>query len=75
MNTNIKLLNRVCYTVCILCIVGGTALTFSMIWGKYQSEYLWKAWVSIAVLFFASVATLVVSKLLGGKGGEPTGAV
>ena len=71
---DIKVLNRICYTVCIICIVAGTVLTFSMIWGTYQSETLWKAWVSIGVLFFASVATLVVSRLLGSKGGTPTGA-
>ena len=53
---NLTVLNKLCWTICIVCIVAGTALTFSMIWGTNQSEFLWKAWTSIAVLFFASAA-------------------
>lgn len=68
---NFKMLNMICWTVCIVCIVAGTALTFTMIWATYQNEFLWKAWASIGVLFFASGATLVVSKTLG-KGRETT---
>ena len=65
---NIKVLNRICYTVCIICIAAGTALTFTMIWGTYESAFLWKAWSSIALLFCASTATLVVSKVVSSKG-------
>ena len=67
---NLTVLNRVCWTICIVCIVAGTVFSLSMIWGTYESEFLWKAWSSIAVLFCASTATLVVSKVVGGKGGE-----
>jgi hypothetical protein len=62
---NLTVLNRLCWTICIVCIVAGTVLTLSMIWSTYQSEFLWKAWTSIAVLFFASSATLIVSKVVG----------
>ena len=42
---NIKVLNRLCYTVCIICIVAGTVLTFTMIWGTYENTnpFVWKA--------------------------------
>ena len=68
MAMNLTVLNRICWTICIISIVAGTALSFSMIWGNYESEFLQKAWLSIGVLFFASTATLVVSKVLGGSG-------
>ena len=64
---NLMVLNRICWVVCIVCIVAGTALSLSMIWGKQDSEFLWKAWTSVAVLFFASAATLMVSKSVGGR--------
>ncbi|HZY85959.1 MAG TPA: hypothetical protein VFE78_14095 [Gemmataceae bacterium] len=66
---NLTVLNRLCWTICIVCILAGSALSLSMIWGTYQSEFLWKAWTSIAVLFFASAAALVVTKVVGVKSG------
>ena len=66
--TNWQILNRVCFTICMICIVAGVALSFGMIWGTDDNEFLTKAWLSIGVLFFGSAATLVVSKVLGGKG-------
>ena len=61
-------LNRICWAICIVCIVAGTALSLSMIWGNQNSEFLWKAWTSIGVLFFASAATLIVSKTVSSQG-------
>jgi hypothetical protein len=39
-----------------------------MIWYDHDNEFL-KTWGTTAVLFFASVATLVVSRVVGGKTG------
>lgn len=64
---NLTALNRICWTICIVCIVTGTALSLSMIWTKYQPEFLMKAWSTMGVLFFASAATLIVSRVLGGN--------
>ena len=69
---NLAVLNRVCWTICIVSIAAGTALSFVMIWGdvifgEQDSEFLTKAWLSIGVLFFGSAATLIVSKVLGGR--------
>lgn len=72
---NMKALRTICYTICITCIMAGTVMTFSMIWGSYESAILWKAWLSIGVLFFASAGTLIVSNLLGGNTGKQEGAV
>ncbi len=65
---DLSLLNRICWTICVVCIVAGTALSLSMIWGSYQNESLWKAWTSIGVLFIASAATLIVSKVVASSG-------
>ena len=67
---NLTVLNKLCWTICIVCIVAGTVLSLSMIWGAYQNDTLMKAWSSIGVLFFASAATLIVSKMVGGKSEE-----
>jgi hypothetical protein len=66
---NWQILNRICFTTCIICIAGGTALSLSMIWCTHDSELLFKMWGTMGVLFFASVATLVVSRVVGGKAG------
>ena len=67
---NWQLLNRICFTICIICIVAGTALSLSMIWTAYANDFLWKAWSSMGVLFFGSGATLIVSRVVGGTTGE-----
>ena len=64
---NMKILNKVCFTICIVCIVLGTLLAFALIWGNGDREFLWKSELSLGVLFFASAATLSVTKTLGGK--------
>ena len=68
---NWQVLNRVCFTICIICIAGGTALSLSMIWYTHDNEFLFKTWGTMGVLFFASVATLVVSRVVGGKVAAP----
>ena len=64
---DLTILNRICWSLCIICIIVGTVLTFTMIWATFppESQFIWQAWTSVAVLFFASGATLVVSKVLG----------
>ena len=69
---NWQVLNRICFTICIVCIVAGTALSLTMIWYTFESDFLWKAWSSMGVLFFASAATLVVSRVVGAKSGAPS---
>ena len=67
-----QLLNRICFTVCIICIVGGTVLSLSMIWATHESEFLAKSWGTMGVLFVASLATMIVARIVGGKsGGQP----
>jgi hypothetical protein len=65
---NLQYLNKICFTICIVCIVMGTVLSLAMIWGEIRSnEFAWKSWLTIGVLFLASALTLSVSKTLGGR--------
>jgi hypothetical protein len=64
---NLTALNRVCFTICILCIVFGTVLALALIWGDFDKEFLWKSELSLSVLFLAAALALSVSRTLGGK--------
>ena len=68
---NWQVLNRVCFTIRIICIAGGTVLSLSMIWTPYENEFLLRTWATMGVLFFASVATLIVSRVVGGNAEAP----
>jgi hypothetical protein len=68
---NLKALNQVCFTVCIVCIVLGMALSLAMIWGEVSNNaIIWKSWLTLGVFFLASATTLSVSKTLGGRHNE-----
>lgn len=66
---NLRVLNQICFTICIVCIVLGVVLSLSMIWVSYESDFLWRSWLTIGVFFVASTLTLVVSKQF--RGNEP----
>ena len=71
---DLQVLNKVCFAICIVCIVVGTVLSISMIWVTYESEFLSKFWLTNGVLFLASALTLVVSKTFGrAQGGASQG--
>ena len=66
---DLQKLNKVCFTICIVCVVLGTVLALAMIWGEIRdNEFVWKCWLTIGVLFLASALTMSVSKTLVGKG-------
>lgn len=65
---NLQALNRVCFTICSVCIVLGTLLSLSMIWVTYPNQFVWKSWLTIVVLFLASALTWSVSKKFSGRG-------
>lgn len=67
-DVNLEALNRICFTICIVCIVVGTVLSLQMIWGDIRgNEVMWKLWATNGVLFLAAALTLSVNKTLGGK--------
>jgi hypothetical protein len=65
---NFQYLNKVCFTICIVCIVLGAVLSLAIIWGEIgDNSLVWKSWLTIGVFFLASALTLSISKTLGGK--------
>lgn len=67
---NLEKLNKLCFTVCIVSIALGAALSLVMIWGDFgEHDFLWRSWMTLLVLFLASCMTLFVSKALGGMAG------
>ena len=61
-------LNKICFTICIVCIVLGTVLSLAMIWGEVSSyAFVRKAWLTTVVFFLASGLTLIINKTLGGR--------
>jgi len=65
---NLQQLNKICYMICIVCIVAGTVLSLAMIWGDLRDHALvWKSWQTIGVLFLAAALTLCVSNLCAVK--------
>jgi hypothetical protein len=61
-----RMLTKLCFTMCIICIVVGTVLSMAMIWGAVSDrEFLWKCWLSVSVMFLASALTLAVARTLG----------
>lgn len=58
-----RVLNLICYCICIVCIVIGVVFSLAIIWGNVDSELAWKGWLTIIVFFVASMMTLVVNQL------------
>ncbi len=57
--------NRICFTICIVCIVLGAVLLFALIWMP-QSETVTKGFLSSLVLFLASLLTVGVMRFFIG---------
>ena len=60
----LKIVNRICYTICIVCIVTGVVLGLLIIWGDQRDGHHWKYLATIFVFFLASSLTLSVNRLL-----------
>jgi hypothetical protein len=68
---NLQALNKICFTICIVCIVLGTVLSLAMIWGEINANmFVWKSWLTIGVFFLASALTLSVSRTVQGWRGR-----
>ena len=64
---NLKTLDRICLTICIVCIVLGVTFGLTLIWGQRDSELVVKGLASCLVLFTGSIMTLLVSKTYSQK--------
>src|SRR5207244_3413126 len=55
---DLQILNKICFAICIVCIVVGTVLAISMIWVTYESAFLMKFWSTNGVIFLAAALAL-----------------
>lgn len=60
----LKTINRICYALCIVCIIAGVLLGLLMIWGDRHDRDQWKYLATVSVLFFASMLTLSVNRFM-----------
>jgi len=67
----IQNVNRICYTICITCIIAGVVFGLIVVWSDRQDRNQWKYLATIAILFFASLLTLSVNRFL--DKGQPAG--
>lgn len=68
---NQRRLDKICFTICTVSIVVGSALSLAMIWGEIRdNELVWKSWLTAVVFFLASGLVLSVSKTFGGGRAE-----
>jgi hypothetical protein len=71
---DLKTLNKICFMICIVCIVVGVVFSLAIIWASISNEYIWKSYATIGVVFVGSALTLSVSKTFGSRssGDEPS---
>jgi len=67
---DLKTLNKICFMICIMCIVIGVLLGLVLIWATQDSEIVWKGLGTVAVVFFGSALTLAVSNTFTKKSGS-----
>ena len=65
---NLKPLNTICYTICIICIVAGVLFSLILIWGDIENKIAWKGFMTIGVIFLASTLTLSVNRMMTRSG-------
>ena len=64
---DLRFLNKICFTICIVCIVSGLVLGISLIWVSSGNEDLWKGLLTIGLLFVAAAQTMAVSNAFQGR--------
>jgi hypothetical protein len=60
-----RVINRICFVICVLCIVAGSTVSILAIWDVVDAEAtLWKALSTFSVIFFASLLAVLVNRML-----------
>ncbi|HYO07605.1 MAG TPA: hypothetical protein VER17_01410 [Tepidisphaeraceae bacterium] len=60
----LQIVNRVCYTIAIVCIVAGVAYGLTLIWGDHWRKDAWRGLASLSVVFLGAVLTLSVNQIM-----------
>lgn len=57
-----NVLNKICFTICLICTVTAISLALSMIWVTHSSEFIWKSLATCGVVFIGSSALAAVGR-------------
>jgi hypothetical protein len=57
-------INRICFGICLFCIVAATTISVLAIWKIVESTYFWKYLLTFGVIFLASLLIMIVNKLI-----------
>ncbi|MCE9603749.1 MAG: hypothetical protein K8U03_02475 [Planctomycetia bacterium] len=60
----LKIVNRICYTIAIVCIIAGVVYGLMLIWGDYWDKDAWKGLASLSVVLLGAVMTLSINQIL-----------
>lgn len=60
----ISTLNKVCYGICLFCIIACLVLTLLLIWAEFDDELFQKLLMSVVALLPASAITLNINKII-----------
>lgn len=60
----LKIVNRICYTIAIICIIAGVVYGLILIWGDDWGKDAWKGLASLSVIFLGAVMTLSVNQIM-----------
>ncbi len=63
-------LNKVCFAICITCIMVGVLLGMIMVWTPGINETLWRLMATVGIVFLGASATLTVSRTYMGPQGD-----
>ena len=55
-------LNKICFAICIVCIIVGVLLGLTMVWTPGVNEVLWRLMATVGIVFLGASATLTVSR-------------
>ena len=58
------MLNRVCYTICIFCIITGVVLSLMIIWSDTNDVVLWRGLGTVCVFFAGAALALSVNRVM-----------
>ena len=62
--TRLQLINRVCYTVCIVSILASTCFGLLLVWTNVDPELARKSLLTALIFFLAALMTLGVNRAL-----------
>ena len=63
-----KSITKICFAVCILCIIGATCVSIMAIWNVVDdSALVWKSLSTMGVIFLASIMTVTVDNIFSRK--------